>query len=276
MKKISFDFNINKKIIGYINCVDLQMADEMTRRLIKAMRCTKKMEIQAIEQEFITDIFFNNVEKFIILDDFSIDSNGTIIGKTYENRARLISTCFSMLAKKNKSELDYRDILSQAALLRSELEQPVDISEFTLEKREIHIENPVIWHFSSVTMLALLLKRDLTIGNFCPFGVLKDYLRPVRDASGVLISDVYKELLGDQLENELSYDNYNVARKFLKGRFADIIDKYGIVQLDEQNKSQLEIINTLLELSEQYKTDLQVEDIYYNYPCGASYDVKKA
>lgn len=275
MKKISFDFNQQKKLVGFINCVDLQMADDMTRRLVSAFSCTKKMQIQAIESNFINDLFFNNVEKFIILDDFSVDSNGTITGKTYANKARLISTCFSMLAKKNKSELDYRDILSQAAILKSELEKIVEVSEFVLEEFEVHVESQVVWHFSSIAMMALLIKKNLPMGSFCPFGVLKDYLKPVRDASGVLISDVYKEMLGQHLEEELTNENYNLAKRFLKGRFADIIDKYGIIQLSEQDKSLLEVINTVLELSEQYRVDIPVEGIYKTYACGASYDVKK-
>lgn len=275
MKKISFVFDEQGKINGYINCIDFNEYESLVAKVKKGLSCSSKVELQRCERDFIDDKFFNNVERFVLINNLNVDENGTLTGETYQGAARLVSTIFSMLAKKNKSELDYRDILDQKGILKQELDNPK-----TVERIELHLETVVVpelktFDFSSTAMLALLIEKDFPIGSFCASGQVKDYLKTLRDAHGTIITDGYRSVLEDELEEPLTSINYYKCKSFLKSRFAEIIDKYGLVDNPGDCSTVIGIINTILELNRQYKLKLPYAGVYKLYNCGASYDVSK-
>lgn len=275
MKKVSFTFDDKGRISGYINCIDFNEYELLVAKVRKGLNCSNKVELQRCEKDFINDEFFNSVERFVLVNELNVDENGTISGETYQGAARLISTIFSILAKKNKSELDYRDILNQKGILKQELDSPKTVERVELRLETVTVPELTTFNFSSTSMLALLVERGFSIGNFCASGQVKDYLKTLRDAHGTIIADGYRSALEDELEKPLTDTNYHKCKVFLKDRFAEIIDKYGLVNNPEDHSTVIEIINTVLELNKQYKLELPYAGVYKLYNCGASYDISK-
>lgn len=111
MKKIKFELSPVLKVKGRITCFDLSEMELFRKDVISMLNHIKnKVDIQRIES-LARQHNLANLESFICLND-AIFENG-IQGYTLDGLATDVSTVISMLIKKNKSELDYRDLIAK-------------------------------------------------------------------------------------------------------------------------------------------------------------------
>lgn len=104
--------------------------------------------------------------------------------------------------------------------------------------------------------LAIYSKLDLPVHGICLKGKVRTYLKEFRDMFGNITTDVYKNDLGAIVDEQLSLNNYSAVKPYLRSRFIDMIDKYGLINLSEDEFAAHELKEILLAYygSESYST----------------------
>lgn len=203
-----------------------------------------KTELQRKEKDILSHELLE-MESFICLDEADPLVTDKLEGYTLNELAENISSIFSMLGKKNKTELDYRDILHQREVLISSLvrEFPRTKIELPLMECEITFDRN---YLAGINGVAIYSKQNLDIHGVIMNGPVRKYLKEQRNSFGQIVTDGYISLFKDILESNFSIEHLERVRPFLKYKYADLIDRFGLASVEENEISAHELKQLLL------------------------------